>query len=113
MADLLRLNIDGKWTIKITLLGGPSNGSHEFGDNDDIMKRIKPIKDRDLRVAMVLYHVTRKGQIPEASQSTFQPVVGEELADLNSAARKYQIISRKENTVDNRLEIVVQYDPSD
>lgn len=100
--------------VVMTLLGGPSNGSHEFGDNDDIMKRIKQTKDRNLRVAMVLYYQTHKGQIPKASQSTFQLVIGEQLADdLKSEGRQYQIISRKENRVDNRLEIVAQYDPSD
>ncbi len=99
--------------VVMQLNGGPSHGFHDFQDGGDIKKRIKPIKDRDLRVAMVLYHVTRKGQIPKASTSTFQPVDGEELADLNSAARKYQIISRKENKDDKTLEIVAQYDPSD
>ena len=99
--------------VVMTLNGGPSHGSHEFQDNDDIMKRIKPIKDRNVRVAMVLYHQTHKGKVPKALQSTFQPVIGEELAELDSAARKYQIISRKENRDDKTLEIVAQYDPSD
>ena len=99
--------------VVMQLNGGPSHGFHNFQDNDDIIKRIKHIKDRNIRVAMVLYHHTHKGQIPNASQPKFQPVIGERLADLKFAGRQYQIISRKENRDDKTVEIVAQYDPPD
>ena len=61
---------------------------------------------------MMLYHQTQKGQLPKVSQAMFQPVIGKELAELKSAGRQYQITSRKENGVNNTVEIVAQYDPS-
>ena len=99
--------------VVMQLNGGPSHGSHDFQDSDDIMKQFKRITNRNLRVAIVLYQQTHKGQIPKASQTMFQPVIGEQLADLRSAGRQYQIISRKENSVDKTVEIVAQYDPAD
>ena len=99
--------------VVMTLNGGPSGGSHDFEDNDDIMSRINQTQDRNLRVAMMLYHRTHKGQVAKASQVMFEPAIGEELSDLKSAGQLYQIIRRTEDPIKDTVEIVAQYDPPD
>ena len=99
--------------VVMTLNGGPSGGSHDFEDNDDVMSGINQTQDRNLRVAMMLYHRTHKGQVAKASQIMFEPEIGEELADLKSAGQLYQIIRRTEDPTKGTVEIVAQYDPPD
>jgi hypothetical protein len=43
----------------------------------------------------------------------FGPAIGEELADLQSAANKYQVVKRTEDPTAKTVEIIAQYDPSD
>ena len=93
--------------------GGLLNGSHEFEDNDDVASRIDQTQDPNLRVAMMLYHQTHKGQVTKVAQAMFGPAIGEELADLQSAANKYQVVKRTEDPTAKTVEIIAQYDPSD
>ncbi len=93
--------------------GGLLNGSHEFEENDDVASRIDQTQDPNLRVAMMLYHRTHKGQVAKASQIMFEPEIGEDLADLKSAGQLYQIIRRTEDPTKDTVEIVAQYDPPD
>ncbi len=92
------------------------NGVREFLDFNDVMSKIDQTDDSHLAVAMIIYHLTQKGQVGKSSHG-ITPAMLERLTsqgipdDLKSAGQQYLNVKRTEDPIRKTVEIVARYDP--